>query len=378
MRILVTGGAGFIGRHILRKLTSYGHDVTVLDNFTPQVHGPKPDTYLQHGVSLLQGSITDPEIVSHALRNQDCVIHLAAETGTGQSMYEISRYEKVNLGGFANLLQCITDQQPHNVKKIIFASSRAVYGEGSYTCPAHGKQINSNRDVTQMRKGDFQVRCHECGMACSLIPTNEVIPLQPQSVYGLTKKTGEELLFMVAKALGISAYALRYQNVFGPGQSIRNPYVGIIGIFAELARQGATLRVFEDGEMIRDFVYVEDAARATVELVNEKYEGITLFNIGSGTGQRLLDVAHQIVNAVDSKSTIKVTGEFRIGDIKGNIADIAQIHQATGFSPAWNFKQGLINYLEWSESDDGKLLDYEKTLSELASHNLLLRANIKK
>ncbi|HTF62325.1 MAG TPA: NAD-dependent epimerase/dehydratase family protein, partial [Edaphobacter sp.] len=263
MRILITGGAGFIGQHLTRHLLSLNHEITILDNFLEQVHAGNralPANPGEH-VKLIVGDVADPAVLKPALDGQDCVVHLAAETGTGQSMYEVSRYERTNIAGTALLYELLSKENSFRVGRIVIASSRAIYGEGTYRCERDGVVYPISRSVEEKRAGQFDTLCPQCGDACEAIPTPETAPYQPSSFYGLTKQVQEQMALMFGHVLKIPTVALRYQNVYGPGQSLQNPYTGILAIFSNLARAGRSIQVFEDGLESRDFVYIDDVVR---------------------------------------------------------------------------------------------------------------------
>ncbi|MDD5612835.1 MAG: NAD-dependent epimerase/dehydratase family protein, partial [Gallionella sp.] len=225
-RVLVTGGAGFIGTHLSRRLLREGYQVTVLDNFLPQVHGDCRELAvdLRGKVELRIGDVRDKAVFHEALLDKDIVVHLAAETGTGQSMYEPVRYEQVNIGGTALLLDFITNNPKSAISKMVVASSRSIYGEGKYRCDAHGDVYPDARGVEELKRGEFEPKCPVCGSACSVLATDETSAIHPSSLYGITKQVQEQMVLMYGQSLGMPAYALRYQNVYGPGQSLNNPY----------------------------------------------------------------------------------------------------------------------------------------------------------
>src|ERR1051325_5645809 len=267
--ILVTGGAGFIGSQLSLHLVAKGHRVRVIDNLSPQIHGANEESSplfrsIRGKVEFFRGSVTSRNDLLHVLPGIDPVVHLAAETGTGQSMYAIQHYSDVNIGGTALLLDLIANT-PFPVRKIVVASSRAVYGEGKYVCVQHGHVFPPSRSSEDMARGDFGVHCPRCGMPARMAPTDEDTPVRPASVYGITKLTQEQMALTVAKALGISAVAFRYQNVYGPGQSLSNPYTGILSIFSSRIRNGGGINIFEAGEESRDFVFLDDVVAATVK-----------------------------------------------------------------------------------------------------------------
>ena len=279
-KVLITGGAGFIGTHVARRLLQSGHQVTILDNFSPQIHGDITDlpADLRDDAKLIRGDVRDPEIWEKALVDCEVVLNLAAETGTGQSMYEVSRYEQVNVAGTANLYQALASNPQRRVERIVVASSRSIYGEGAYRCPNEGLVYPVSRSTADKLAGHFDPLCPVCGGACDSVPTPEQAPFQPSSFYGLTKQVQEQMTLLFGDALGIPSFALRYQNVLGPGQSLKNPYTGILAVFSNLARAGSEMNVFEDGMESRDFVYIDDVVQATTTCVESKMDGVDVLN----------------------------------------------------------------------------------------------------
>ena len=366
MNVLITGGAGFIGTHLSRRLLREGHAVTVLDSFLPQVHGDAADLApdLVGDVRLVRADVRDADALGSALSGQDAVVHLAAETGTGQSMYEVQRYQDVNVGGTAALLDRLVNDASLDVGRVVVASSRAIYGEGAYRCPEHGTVYPEGRDAEQLQRGAYDPVCPECSGALTLVPTSEDAPRRPTSWYGLTKQIQEQMVLLYARSMGFSGVALRYQNVYGPGQSLQNPYTGILAIFSTLAREGKTLRVFEDGHESRDFVHIEDVVAATAASLS--VDGVASANVGSGEAVSVLDVARTIVAETGSDSAIEVTGEFRVGDIRHNVADLERIRALTGYEPQWSFAEGARDFLAWALEEEASAAGYEASLAELA------------
>ncbi|HEY2120239.1 MAG TPA: NAD-dependent epimerase/dehydratase family protein [Candidatus Acidoferrum sp.] len=372
MNVLVTGGAGFIGAHLVRKLLSEGCSVSVLDNFSSQIHNDShAASDLAADVNLFTGDVRDHELVGRALSDQDVVVHLAAETGTGQSMYAVRQYQDVNIGGTSVLLDVLMNQSKLGVQKLLIASSRAVYGEGRYRCPNHGVLYPSERNLDQLRASQFEPLCPVCKAICTPEATGEDSPIHPLSFYGLTKSVQEQMTIMFAKTRGFDAYALRYQNVYGPGQSLSNPYTGILAIFSNVARANSEINIFEDGKESRDFIFVEDAVEATWRCIKTEVHAIELLNVGTGQQTTVMQVAHEIVRFFDSASRIKVTGAFRLGDIRHNFADISKIHQTLGFVPKVSFRDGLNQFLSWASSQDFFSSKYESSLVELRERGLL-------
>ena len=373
MNVLVTGGAGFIGLHLVRRLLTEGCTVAILDSFTAQVHGANqqlPSDIADH-VELYRADVRDQDAVYKALAHRDVVIHLAAETGTGQSMYEITRYQDVNLGGTATILNAVVNKPRLGLCKVVLASSRAVYGEGKYRCREHEIVYPKGRTLDHLKAGIYEPVCPHCNSECIPEPTNEDCPTHPISLYGLTKRVQEEMILLFAQACGLSAYALRYQNVFGPGQSLCNPYTGILAIFSNLARSGSSIQIFEDGMESRDFVFVEDAVEATWRCISSHSNAVEILNVGTGNPTTVLEAANAIVRYFDSKARILITGTFRIGDIRHNFADLVKIRNSTGFNPQFTFQSGLPRFLDWAVSRPGALNGYESSLKEMSGRGLL-------
>lgn len=372
--ILITGGAGFIGSSMALKLIAQGRIVTVLDNLTQQIHGKNPDESqlycsIKDKVRFIKGSITDRNVFESALEGQDAVIHLAAETGTGQSMYEIEKYCSTNIGGTALLLDILANKKT-SVKKVIVAESRAIYGEGKYKCDSCGIVYPVARTEKDMISGDFRVKCPKCNKSVNLVATDENSKLHPTSVYGITKQVQGQLVHCVCQALGISSVSFRYQNVYGPGQSLKNPYTGILSIFSNSLRQNHDINIFEDGTESRDFVYIDDVADATILAIdNDKCSGMA-FNVGTGTCIDVVTVANKLKEFYKSNSEIKISGNFRLGDIRHNYADISLAKKILGYQPKYNFEEGLAKFCEWVLTQPIEHDNYKKSLDEMKMKGL--------
>jgi dTDP-L-rhamnose 4-epimerase len=302
---------------------------------------------------------------------QDVVVNLAAETGTGQSMYEVSRYEQVNLAGTANLYELLTKEEARHVRRVIVASSRAVYGEGAYTCPHHGTVYPASRSKEDKIKGFFDPVCPLCGAQSDTVPTPESAPFQPASFYGLTKQVQEQMTLLFGQVLAIPSFALRYQNVYGPGQSLHNPYTGILAVFSNLAREGKPINIFEDGHESRDFVYVTDVVAATMACIESEITGTHSFNVGSGERVTVSQVAEGIRAFFGSQSELCITGAFREGDIRHGSADLSNIGSALGFQPTWRFEDGLKKFLEWTRESAPSSMAYDDSIREMKKRGLL-------
>lgn len=372
--VLITGGAGFIGQHVSRALLRQGAKVRILDNFSPQVHTTEalPDD-LAGQVEVIKADVRDRDTLRRSLSGVDTVVHLAAETGTGQSMYEIEHYFSVNVQGTATLLDLIqNDDCGKPLRSIVVASSRAVYGEGAYQCAAHGRVFPEQRTRENMSGGLFEPICPTCGSAVGLLPTPETAPFMPMSMYGLTKQVQEQTVLLFARTRGINGFGLRYQNVYGPGQSLKNPYTGILAVFSNLARQNQGIEIYEDGLESRDFVYIDDAVEATLRSIGYPGQFVGALNVGSGQATSVMTVAQEIKEFFGSDSSIKVTGAFRMGDIRHNIAEVSKLNQVLDFVPGVPFKQGLANFLGWAaEQAPEDKAAYLRSVSELAARGLM-------
>lgn len=373
--ILITGGAGFIGTNVCRELLKGGFNITILDNFLPQIHGGKNElpSDLNGKVKLIVGDVSNKDVLYSALNGQDAVIHYAAETGTGQSMYAVSHYTNVNIQATANLCDYIINES-HKIQTVIVASSRSIYGEGKYNSPEYGV-VYPNSRTFQNVKESFEVCCPISGKHnLEVKATDETSKIHPSSFYGITKQVQEQMIILAAQLKNINGFALRYQNVYGPGQSLKNPYTGILSIFTRLALQNEEINIFEDGLESRDFVHIEDVVNATVSCLKLEQKGQHILNVGSGVPVNVIEVAQEIVSYLKSDSKIKISGAFREGDIRHNFADLELIKSVIGFTPKWSFKDGLHSFIDWAleQNDIPKdTTDYKKSLGELKEKGLL-------
>jgi dTDP-L-rhamnose 4-epimerase len=372
LRVLITGGAGFIGSRLARQLTLRGHEVSVLDNFSPQIHGEDAQlpADLRGDIRLFRGDVRNEDLCREALNGQDVLVHLAAETGTGQSMYRLRHYSDVNIGATAMLMELLLTGK-FAVQNVVVASSRSIYGEGAALCAEHGQVYPLARSVEAMKEGRFEPTCPKCGRDTAMIPTPEEAPFHPSSFYGLTKQVQEQMVLMYAATLNINGFALRYQNVYGPGQSLKNPYTGILAIFSNQARANEPIYIFEDGRESRDFVYIDDAVEAAVRCVELPATPPVALNVGAGVAIAVRQVVQNIAGYFGSQSAISVTGAFREGDIRHNCADGKLLRQVLNFSPAWKFENGIREFLAWVEMNQQEPRLYEQSLVEMRAKGLL-------
>ena len=385
MKVLITGGVGFIGRYLARLCLAHGDKVTVLDNLSPQIHGFRSPSEIQQdfrrfvgasghssidALTVHNGDVRNATVMAEAMEGQDAVVHLAAETGTGQSMCEVMRYEQVNIGGTAALVQCLTTGRFPTIRRLVLASSRAVYGEGKYFCDTCGVVYPPMRTADAMRRGQFEPKCPRCQGSCHVLPTDEMSPAAPASFYGLTKQVQEEMIRLFARTLGVSAFILRYQNVYGPGQSLGNPYTGILAIFSNRARAHEAINIFEDGKESRDFVYVEDVVWATRRCLDVGLPGIHCLNVGSGDPITIEQVASQIKAYFRSETPLRFSGQFRVGDIRHNLADLERVKRILRYKPQVKFEEGIRRFLIWAEAQPFEIDRYEQSIEELSQRGM--------
>ena len=355
-RVFVTGGAGFIGSRLVRKLQA-AKLVTVFDSLHSQVHGPQADfPIFADNVVCIRGDVCDADALSTAVKqaDPDLIIHLAAETGTGQSLDEVQRYCDVNVMGTANLLASI-DRLPKRSRRFLLSSSRSVYGEGPYR-RADGSIIYPGlRRLDALRHGDFELRDSD-GERLTAAPTGPGTPVQPLSVYASTKLFQEHLLLNCSEAKGLEPRILRFQNVYGPGQSLRNPYTGVLSIFSQQVIDGRTLDIFEDGAMLRDFVFVDDVVSACLAALAAEGSFRQPIDIGSGEPTTILAAARMLIGFLGGHNdNYRITGNFRVGDIKSAFADIAPAQQILQWAPATSLSEGLRALANWAAESNQRL-----------------------
>ena len=369
--ILITGGAGFIGSNLALKLIEKGYKVTVLDNLSPQIHTSNSPLYdsIKDKVRFIKGTVLSYDDWKNALEEIDVVVHLAAETGTGQSMYEIEKYTDVNIKGTSIFLDILANEK-HSVKKMIIASSRAIYGEGKYECSSCGIVYPNERKDEDMSKGDFTVKCPTCNANAKLLATDENSKIHPSSIYGITKQVQEQMFMVMGKTLNIPALAFRYQNVYGAGQSLSNPYTGILSIFSTRIKNGNDINIFEDGKESRDFVYIDDVVDATILGIEKDEANYEVFNVGLGLAIDVNKVASTLVKEYKSNSKISISGNYRLGDIKDNYADLTKIQTKLGFEPKVSFEDGIKRFTKWVNAQEVVEDQYEKSINEMKEKGL--------
>ncbi|HEY8548672.1 MAG TPA: NAD-dependent epimerase/dehydratase family protein [Vicinamibacterales bacterium] len=346
MRILITGGAGFIGSHLADELLEHGHEVRALDSLVSQVHedGERP-AYLSRDVELIVGDVRDADVVSRALRGADAVYHFAARVGVGQSMYEIAEYTATNNLGTAVLLEALA-RRP--VERLVVASSMSLYGEGRYRGLDGTVVDDASRTPEQLRRGQWDPVDGD-GAPLVPVPTPESKAPRLASVYALGKFDQEQLALMLGQAYGIPTVALRFFNVYGPRQALSNPYTGVLAIFAARLLNGAPPLIFEDGLQQRDFVSVRDVARACRLALEEPPERVSghAFNVGSGEAWRVSSVAGLLSRALGVSIEPEITGQSRVGDIRHCFADLTQAREGLGYEPSVPLADGIVELAAW-------------------------------
>ena len=372
--VLITGGAGFIGSNLTLKLIEKGYSITVLDNLSPQIHGEDAENssplYLsiKNKVKFIKGSVTCTADLQQAIIGQDVIVHYAAETGTGQSMYAIHQYVDVNINGTALLLDLLANET-HQVKKIIIASSRSIYGEGKYFSEEFGVVYPVNRKAAAMDLGHFDVE-YPGATKLKVMATDETSKIHPSSVYGITKQNQEQLIMTVAPTLGIAPVAFRYQNVYGPGQSLKNPYTGILSIFSTQIKNGNGINIFEDGKECRDFVYIDDVVDATILGIEKDEANGEIFNVGTGVATDVLSVAKGLIENYGIEVPVTISGNYRLGDIRHNYADITKISTTLNFQPKFSFAEGLKNFASWVNTQKVQEDRYAESIEEMKAKGL--------
>ena len=370
-KILVTGGAGFIGSHIVDALISKGHEVTVLDVLDSQVHPEQvvPE-YLNKATTFIKADVGDRAIIEKLVPEHDVIYHEAAAVGVGQSMYQIEHYVRENTMNTAVLLDVLANKE-HSIKKLIVAASMSSYGEGKYECPDCGVVYPRLRPESQLNSRDWEMKCPECGKDVSPLPTDEKKPMDSTSIYAIGKKDQEEMCLNVGWAYGIPTVALRYFNVYGARQALSNPYTGVCAIFSCRIRNDNPPVVFEDGDQTRDFIHVSDIVQANLLALESSKANYEAFNVGTGSPISINRIASTLISHYKKPLSPSVVNKYRKGDIRHCYSDISKIKRL-GFEPKVSFEQGVPELVEWvnlqpsCEVSDG----FEKAQKELSDRNL--------
>jgi dTDP-L-rhamnose 4-epimerase len=380
-KVLVTGGAGFIGSYIVEELLRAGYEVRVLDSLEPQVHGGLSESgeapeYLSEAAEFVQGDVRDFEVVSKALEGVDYLFHEAALVGVAQSMYEARRYMEGNAVGGATVLDAVTQNKGvrDRLKKMVVASSMSIYGEGAYRCAEHGTVFPRLRPAAQLERSEWELKCPRCGAVVTPEATNEDKPLQPLSIYAIGKRDHEEMFLAMGAAYSIPSVALRYWQVYGARQALSNPYTGVGAIFSSRILSGKAPPVYEDGRQLRDFVHAKDIARANVlALESERADGVAI-NVGTGTPISILEVAETLIKEMgaDEKGLKPdVLGTFRPGDTRHCYPDLTRAKGLMGYEAQIPFAQGARELIAWVRDQEGKVEDrFEQAQQELRTAGL--------
>lgn len=376
MKILITGGAGFIGSNLVNLLSNLNYEITVIDSLLKQVHGKSQESFSYCQIlgkcKFVKSDVNDNSVFKRLLLDSEILIHLASQTGTGQSMYEKDLYEKSNVIGTENIYKLLNENR-NNIKKIILTSSRSVYGEGEYEYLDGTSYTNSKfkRNKLDSRE-DFDFYCYKTNKKLRPIATKETSRLAPKSYYAETKLKQEHIVKKINKELGIDCIILRLQNVYGEGQSLINPYTGILSIFSNRILTSSRIEIFEDGQQTRDFVHVSDVVSIIKKIIDDEVKNkLLIYNVGSGSYTKIIDVVENLYEYLKKKKNYVVTGKHRKGDIRHNFSDISKIKNDYKFSISVDFNEGINRYIDWVKNQDIVENNYENTLNELRQKGLL-------
>lgn len=367
-KILVTGGAGFVGSFLVDELINQGYSVCIFDNLEDQVHHGKIPDYLNQNAEFIKGDIRNYDQVEKALQGVDAVFHLAASVGVGQSNYQIKKYVETNISGTANIFDLLVNTK-HQVKKMITISSMTGYGEGNYFCDKDKIVRPLLRNEEQLKKKDWNLYCPKCDSKVEPISTDETALDFPNSVYGFSKKAQQDLSFIVGKLYKIPTVVLRGFNIYGPRQSLSNPYTGVTAIFISRVKNNKEAVIFEDGLQTRDFISVHDVVDAFILSLEKDEANYQMFNIGSGIGTTIIEIAEGLSKLLGKSGLVKVNQEFRKNDIRHCFADISKVKRLLGWEPKVSLDKGLEELIKWSENE--KAIDeFSKAEQELRSKGL--------
>ncbi|MGE0592532.1 MAG: NAD-dependent epimerase/dehydratase family protein [Vicinamibacterales bacterium] len=373
--VLVTGGAGYIGSHLVDALVAREYRVTVLDSLVPQVHrsGVWP-SYANPKATYVQGDVRDRAVFEPLVRASQAVVHFAAAVSIGQSMYQVDRYVDVNTRGTALLLDILVNTT-HAVEKVIVASSIGVYGEGAYLCPTHGVVAPTIRPEAQLAARDWEQHCPVCGLHVASVPTPEDKALYRDNIYSMTKYHQEEMVLLIGKTYGIPSVAPRFFNVYGPRQSLSNPYAGVAAIWLSRLLNGRQPVVFEDGGQLRDFVSIHDVVDCLVLMLEHPGADYLPVNVGSGQTVTILEIARMLARLLGVSIEPEVTQAGRRFDIRHNTADIGRARETLGYAPKVPLEQGFAELIDWARSTPDAAVDFFDTaLDELRQKGLLINS----
>ncbi|MDX9752354.1 MAG: NAD-dependent epimerase/dehydratase family protein [bacterium] len=370
MKVLVTGGAGFIGSFIVDELVRKGHQVRIFDVLDPQVHpgGKKPD-YLNPDAEFIQGDVRDKDALHNALQGQEIVFHEAAAVGMGQSQYQVKHYVDTNTGGTANLLDLLANTN-HSVQKVMVAASQSSYGEGLCRCPEHGILKPLFRPEAQLADSRWEHECPHCGQVMQPVATTEDTAMDCRAIYAITKRDQEDMLMSIGGTYRIPCVALRYFNVYGPRQSLSNPYTGVLAIFMSRLKNGNRPVIYEDALQTRDFISVHDVVQANIRAMENSNADYQIFNTGTGIPTTIKDVALLLAQVYNSSIEPEVTGHYRKGDTRHCFADIRKIQEKIGFQPSVSLVEGMKELVAWSETAEA-VDQFETATQELAKRGLV-------
>ncbi|MCM8768788.1 MAG: SDR family NAD(P)-dependent oxidoreductase [Candidatus Omnitrophica bacterium] len=379
-RILVTGGAGFIGSHLVDALIQKGNQVTVFDNLDRQVHPRGLPNHFNLRSTFIRGDVRNRQALKEVVCQADAVVHLAAAVGVGQSQYQIAHYVESNIQGTANLLDILVNEK-HRVKKLLVASSMSIYGEGLYRCRQCGRvkpelrkgpqeiEGSTDREKVRISRSDWEPKCPRCGGEIKAIPTPEDTPLIANSIYAISKKEQEEMALLIGKTYGLPVVALRFFNVYGPRQSLSNPYTGVTAIFLSRVKNNHPPVVYEDGQQTRDFIWVGDVVQACLLCLENEKADFQVFNVGTGKPVAIGQMAELIIQLLKKKLTPEITYTFRKGDVRHCFADTTQIRKALGFQAKTPLREGLLKLAGWARKVEAKDR-FEQAAKELKEKGL--------
>lgn len=373
-KVLVTGGAGFVGSHTADLLMERGYQVTILDNLEPQVHGQerKPPDYINKNATLIHGNVLDRELLTKTIREVDAIVHLAAMVGVGQSMYQIERYVDANTRGTSNILDVLVNTE-NNIKKLVVASSMSIYGEGKYHCEKCASNVYPRlRNEAQLEKKQWDHFCPTCGYPLTSLPTDEEKLLLSTSIYAMTKRHQEEMCLLIGKTYGIPAVALRYFNIYGSRQALSNPYTGCAAIFTSRILNNKPPYIFEDGNQTRDFIHVKDVAQANLSALEQNNADYQAINIGTGKPLSIKNLAETLTKLYNKPNLQPyISNEYRKGDIRHCYADTAKAQKLLNFKPSVNLQGGLKELADWAQTHGWGAVDlFDKSLRELKERHL--------